>query len=83
MVFQPQYRRHGGRQSFQRFSAKAFEAPLAAVNNFPALAILEHEDPLGMPVLLQWASPLAGFAFLFVVRQVWEIGVRHYRSTGS
>jgi len=83
---------YGGRESisyplsifrpwFRRFFI--FVVPLAAVNYFPALAILEHEDPLGTPVVVQWSSPLVGFAFLLVALQVWKIGVRHYRSTGS
>ena len=57
--------------------------PLAAVNYFPALAILGRPDPLGTPLLLQYLSPLLGLAFLLLALQVWKIGVRHYCSTGS
>jgi ABC-2 type transport system permease protein len=60
-----------------------FVIPLACVNYFPALAILERADPLGMPAFLQWISPGVGIIFLLIALQVWQLGVRHYRSTGS
>ncbi len=66
---------------FRRFFT--FVVPLACLNYFPALAILGRADPLGTPLAFQWASPLAGVAFLALSLQVWKIGVRHYRSTGS
>ncbi len=60
-----------------------FVVPLACVNYFPGLAILGRSDPLGTPVLFQWLAPGVGVVFLIVALQVWKIGVRHYRSTGS
>jgi ABC-2 type transport system permease protein len=57
--------------------------PLACVNYFPGLAILGRPDPLGTPEVVGWIAPLAGPAFLIACLQVWRIGVRHYRSTGS
>ena len=57
--------------------------PWACVNYFPALAILERSDPLGFPVVLQWIAPLICIVFLVGALQIWKIGVRHYRSTGS
>jgi len=60
-----------------------FVIPLACVNYFPALAILERADPLGMPVFWQWLSPAIGILFLMIALQIWQLGVRHYRSTGS
>lgn len=57
--------------------------PLACVNYLPAIAILERSDPLGFPVVLQWVAPLICVVFLVLALQVWKIGVRHYRSTGS
>ena len=57
--------------------------PLACVNYFPGLAILGRTDPLGTPPIVGWVAPLAGPVFLIVCLQVWRIGVRHYRSTGS
>lgn len=60
-----------------------FVVPLACVNYFPGLAILGRPDPLGTPVLFQWMAPAVGVVFLVVAFQVWKVGVRHYRSTGS
>jgi ABC-2 type transport system permease protein len=57
--------------------------PLACVNYFPGLAILGRSDPLGTAPALGWIAPLAGPVFLILCLQVWRIGVRHYRSTGS
>lgn len=66
---------------FRRFFI--FVIPLACMNYFPALAILDHPDPLGAPEWVPWASPLIGVAFLLVCLRVWRLGERHYRSTGS
>jgi ABC-2 type transport system permease protein len=60
-----------------------YAIPLACVSYYPALAILGHPDPLGAPVFVGWITPLAGPAFLVICLQIWRIGVRHYRSTGS
>ena len=60
-----------------------FVIPLACVNYFPMLVILDKPDVLGYPVWFQWVSPLVGILFLEVSLLVWRIGVRHYRSTGS
>jgi ABC-2 type transport system permease protein len=57
--------------------------PLACVGYYPVLAILHRKDPLGAPVLFQSLAPLAGVVFLMAALQLWKIGVRHYRSTGS
>jgi ABC-2 type transport system permease protein len=57
--------------------------PLACVNYFPALAILNKPDALGSPIWFQWISPLAAVFFFSLALLVWRTGVRHYRSTGS
>lgn len=57
--------------------------PLACVNYFPILAILEKADPLNSPVWFQWVAPLSGLIFFRISLFVWEFGVRHYHSTGS
>jgi ABC-2 type transport system permease protein len=57
--------------------------PLACVTYFPVIAILDRPDPLGTPAALQWLAPSAGVIFLAMALQVWKVGVRHYRSTGS
>jgi ABC-2 type transport system permease protein len=60
-----------------------YVVPLASVCYFPGLALLNRPDPFGSPVILHYASPLIGITFLLVALQIWKIGVRHYRSTGS
>lgn len=69
------------RSYFRKFFT--YIIPLACVNYLPALAILERGDPLGFPVILQWIAPLICVIFLIIALQIWKIGVRHYRSTGS
>jgi ABC-2 type transport system permease protein len=66
---------------FRRFFT--FIVPLACVCYYPALAIMDKPCPTGAPTWLGWFSPVAGLAFLVVALQVWKVGVRHYRSTGS
>ena len=61
----------------------AYGFGLAFVAYLPALAILDHPDPLGLPEWLRWCSPLAAVAWALVARQVWRFGIRHYGSTGS
>ena len=57
--------------------------PLAFVNWYPALYVLDEPDPFGFPAWLQLASPVAAPALLAVTWLVWRTGVRHYTSTGS
>ena len=80
-VFAAQYPLTIYRTWFRRFFTMV--VPLACINYFPALAILDRPDPLGTPVFLQWTAPGAGVVFFLVALQVWKLGVRHYTSTGS
>lgn len=57
--------------------------PIGCAIYFPGVAILGRADPLGAPPIAGWLAPLAGPVFLAACLQVWRIGVRHYRSTGS
>jgi viologen exporter family transport system permease protein len=66
---------------FRRFFTVVI--PLACVNYFPALALMDRPDPLGTPPAVHWLSPLVGFLFLFLSLRIWRFGVRRYRSTGS
>ena len=61
----------------------AFVIPMAFVSYFPGLVVLGRPDPLGAPVFLQYATPVVAVALLLLAMQMWSIGVRHYRSTGS
>ena len=66
---------------FRRFLA--YVVPLAFVCYFPALYLLDKPDPLGLPRVLEFASPLVALAAALVASAVWELAVRHYRSAGG
>jgi ABC-2 type transport system permease protein len=67
--------------SFRRLFT--FVIPLACVGYFPIVAILGVDDPLGSTRVAQCLAPLAGFGFLGLALALWQVGVRHYTSTGS
>ena len=60
-----------------------FVVPLACVNYFPVLLILEKPDPLGTSPIFQALAPLAGVCFLLAGLLFWSFGLRYYSSTGS
>ena len=60
-----------------------FLVPVAFVNWYPALFILDVPDPFGLPAALQFAAPVAAFLLCLLAALAWRSGVRHYRSTGS
>ncbi len=80
-VYAAQYPLSVYRTWFRRFFT--FVIPLAFVNYLPAYAILGHGGPSAPPAVVPWLSPLVGVLFLAAALQVWKMGVRHYRSTGS
>lgn len=57
--------------------------PIAFVNWYPSLFILDRPDPLGLPTAMQFASPLAALVLCLLAALAWRTGVRRYRSTGS
>jgi ABC-2 type transport system permease protein len=65
----------------RRFLAYLF--PCAFVAYFPALYILGKEDPLGLPRVLQFLSPVVAVAAAIVAGLVWRTAVRRYRSAGG
>jgi ABC-2 type transport system permease protein len=67
----------------QVVTALTFLLPLAFVNWYPALYVLDKPDPQGYPEWLRFASPLAAVLLSGVAAFVWRRGVRHYSSTGS
>lgn len=69
------------RSWFRRFFT--YVIPLAGISYYPSLAIMGRPDSLGSTMLLQYLAPLTGVVFLLVALQIWKVGVRHYRSTGS
>ena len=52
--------------------------PLACTTYFPALVILEKQMSWYL-----WLSPLVGVLYLALCLLFWQVGVRHYCSTGS
>jgi len=57
--------------------------PIAFVNWYPSLYILDRPDPFGLPSWLQFASPAVAALLAGLTWLVWRTGVRHYASTGS
>ena len=57
-----------------------FVIPFGCVNYLPMLYILDRVEGRDLAYM---AMPLAGAVFLVPCVLVWQIGVRHYRSTGS
>ncbi len=68
---------------FRRFFT--FVVPLACINYIPARVLLPDAPAThsAAPLWAAWLAPFVGMAFLAVTLQVWNVGVRHYRSTGS
>ncbi len=63
--------------------ALTFIVPVAFVNWYPSLYILDLPDPLGLPTPMQFASPVAALVLCLLAGLAWRTGVRRYRSTGS
>jgi ABC-2 type transport system permease protein len=57
--------------------------PSAFVAYFPALAILDRPDPLGLPHALRYAAPVVAAAAVGVAALVWRAALRRYQGAGS
>ena len=57
--------------------------PLAFVNYFPSVYILDKADSFGAPSWFRFMSPVAAALSVLVARIVWRAAIRHYRSAGS
>jgi ABC-2 type transport system permease protein len=60
-----------------------FAVPAAFVAYFPALALLDRPDPLGLPHALRYASPLVAVLAVGAATLVWRTAVRRYQGAGS
>jgi ABC-2 type transport system permease protein len=65
----------------QRFFT--FVVPLAFVSYFPALYLLDRPEAQRLPSWLPGVTPLAAAALALCAWLAWQLGVRHYQSTGS
>jgi ABC-2 type transport system permease protein len=61
----------------------AYIVPLAFVCYFPALYILDKPDPLGLPQVVEFLSPVVALMAAWVAGLTWQFAVRHYRSAGG
>ena len=60
-----------------------FLVPVAFVNWYPCLYLLDHPDPFGMPSWFAVLPPVVAALTVTVAGLAWRTGVRHYTSTGS
>ncbi|MBD3184115.1 ABC transporter permease [Candidatus Poribacteria bacterium] len=60
-----------------------FIIPLAFINYFPALYILDMPDPLGLPHFMRFIFPFVTIIVMLLAFRFWNYGVQHYQSTGS
>jgi ABC-2 type transport system permease protein len=60
-----------------------FVLPIAFVNWYPCLYLLDRDDPFGMPGWFAVAPPFVAVALLALAALAWRTGVRRYTSTGS
>ena len=65
----------------QRFFT--FVVPLAFVSYFPALYLLDRPELQGLPGWLPGITPVAAAMLALLAWLAWQVGVRHYQSTGS
>ena len=63
--------------------ALTFIVPVAFVNWYPSLYILDRPDPFGLPAALSSRPPSPPLALCALAWWAWTTGVRRYRSTGS
>ena len=63
--------------------AVTFVVPLAFVNYYPLLFVLDKPVPLGMPSWIGLLTPLVAAAMTAIAVTAWRAGLRRYRSTGS
>jgi ABC-2 type transport system permease protein len=60
-----------------------FIIPMAFINYFPSLYVLDRPDPLGLPYIMRFLFPLASAIVMIPALKFWDYGVNHYKSTGS
>ena len=66
---------------FRRFFT--FVIPLACINYLPSRVLLPAAPAAVGPIWAAWLAPFVGMVFLLLSFRLWNLGVRHYCSTGS
>jgi ABC-2 type transport system permease protein len=56
---------------------------MAFINYYPSLYLLDKPDPFGLPAWVPFLAPLVALISLRLALAAWQVGVRHYQSTGS
>ena len=60
-----------------------YAIPLGLTSFYPALYVLHRPDPLGLPSIAPFVSPVVAAAFFAAGLWVWSSGMRHYQGTGN
>jgi ABC-2 type transport system permease protein len=60
-----------------------FVIPMAFINYYPSLYLLDKPDPFGLPAWMPFLSPFVAVIVLLSALAIWRFGVSHYQSTGS
>lgn len=60
-----------------------YVVPAIFLNYYPALYFLNKPDPLGLPPVMSFISPLVGAGVLGIALLFWRFGIKHYQSTGT
>jgi viologen exporter family transport system permease protein len=63
--------------------AVTFVVPLAFVNYYPVLYVLDKPAPLGLPSWIGLLAPVIACVMVALASLAWRGGLRRYRSTGS
>lgn len=75
------YPMHIYRDWMRRFFT--FIVPAIFLNYYPALYFLDKPDPFNLPPFAPFLAPVVGLGTLGVALSFWQLGIRHYTSTGS
>lgn len=60
-----------------------FVIPMAFINYYPSLYLLDKPDPFGLPAWMPFLSPFVAVVVVIGALAIWRFGVSHYQSTGS
>lgn len=60
-----------------------FVIPMAFINYYPALFLLDKADPWGLPAWTPFLAPFVAATVFAGALAAWRAGVRRYQSTGS